>query len=98
MPLAMNTRTKKISMVPAHYIGHPVLGKELVLVEEEVSFAPKKEKKKKPAEYNPAARDGDLDGFLQDATEWERPVGDTTKEQTAPELNYEENEDPEDAN
>jgi hypothetical protein len=45
MPLAMNTRTKKISMVPAHYIGHSVLGKELILVEEEAPLAPKKERK-----------------------------------------------------
>lgn len=100
MPLAKNTRTDKIVQVPAHYIGHPVLGKELVLVEDEYEapVASKKEKKKKPTGYNPVARDGDLDGFVQDATEWERPVGDTHKEQPAPELNNEENEDPEDAN
>lgn len=29
---------------------------------------------KKRATYNPAARDGDGDGFVQDGTEFERPV------------------------
>ena len=24
--------------------------------------------------YNPNARDGDGDGFVQDATDWERPI------------------------
>ena len=24
--------------------------------------------------YNPDARDGDGDGFVQDATDWERPI------------------------
>lgn len=27
----------------------------------------------KKASYNPAAKDGDGDGFVQDGTEWERP-------------------------
>jgi hypothetical protein len=51
MPLVKNTRTDKIVSVPAHYVGHPVLGKDLVLLEDEISAAPKKEtpKKEQPA-------------------------------------------------
>lgn len=29
----------------------------------------------KKSNYNPAARDGDDDGLVQDGTSWERPVG-----------------------
>lgn len=51
MPLVKNTRTGNIVSVPAHYVGHSVLGKDLVLVEDEVQAAPKKEtpKKEQPA-------------------------------------------------
>ncbi len=47
MANAKNTRTGKSVSVPNHYIGHPVLGKDLVLVDEQVEAAPKKEKKSK---------------------------------------------------
>ena len=47
MPLVKNTRTGVEISVPAHYVGHPVLGKDLVLVEDDVQAAPKKETKKK---------------------------------------------------
>jgi hypothetical protein len=43
----MNTKTGKTVSVPDHYIGHPVLGKNLVLVTDEAQAAPKKETKKK---------------------------------------------------
>jgi hypothetical protein len=47
MANAMNTKTGKTVSVPDHYIGHPVLGKNLVLVTDEAQAAPKKETKKK---------------------------------------------------
>ena len=47
MTTAKNTRTGKIVSVPDHYIGHPVLGKNLIAVDGKVEAAPKKEKKKK---------------------------------------------------
>lgn len=90
MALAINTRTGKTVIVPEHYIGHEVLGKDLVAVAaEEVQAAPKKEKKKKTAEYIPAAVDADGDGLVQEGTEWERPVGTEIEEQPAPETNEE---------
>lgn len=46
MPLAKNTKTGLVVRVPEHYLGHPVLGKNLVAVGEETLAAPKKEKKK----------------------------------------------------
>lgn len=47
MALAINTRTGITVSVPDHYIGHPVLGKNLVLATDEAQAAPKKETKKK---------------------------------------------------
>ena len=47
MALAINTRTGKTASVPDHYIGHPVLGKNLVAAGDEAQAAPKKETKKK---------------------------------------------------
>ena len=47
MALAINTRTGKTVSVPDHYIGHPTLGKNLVLATDEIQAAPKKETKKK---------------------------------------------------
>ncbi len=47
MALAINKRTGKTVSVPDHYIGHPVLGKNLVLETDEAQAAPKKETKKK---------------------------------------------------
>ena len=45
MAVARNLRTGKVSNVPDHYIGHPVLGKELVLETDESPAAPKTKKK-----------------------------------------------------
>ena len=45
MPLVKNIRTGKIADVPEHYIGHPVLGGDLVELNKVSSAAPKKEKK-----------------------------------------------------
>ena len=45
MAIAKNVRTGKVAIVPDHYIGHPVLGKELVLENDESSAAPKTKKK-----------------------------------------------------
>jgi hypothetical protein len=47
MAHAKNTRTGKSVSVPNHYIGHPVLGKDLIVVDEQVEAAPKKENKSK---------------------------------------------------
>ncbi len=47
MAFAKNTRTGKITSVPEHYIGHPVLGKNLIALDGKVEAAPKKETKKK---------------------------------------------------
>lgn len=73
-----NTRTGKFASVPEHYIGHPVLGKDLIVVDEQVEAAPNKEKKSK----------SETKGFSWSKTE-------ETKEQPAPELiiENEENED-----
>jgi len=51
MPLVKNTITGKTVSVPSHYVGHPVLGKNLVLATDEIQAAPKKEttKKEQPA-------------------------------------------------
>jgi len=52
MALATNIRTGKSVSVPDHYIGHPVLGNDLVLETDEVQAAPRKEtkpKKEQPA-------------------------------------------------
>lgn len=51
MALATNKRTGITVSVPDHYIGHPVLGKNLVLATGEAQAAPKKEtpKKEQPA-------------------------------------------------
>lgn len=92
MAIAFNGRTGKTVSVPDHYIGHEVLGKDLILVEDKVQAAPKKEKKKKYTEYNPVAVDADGDGLVQDGTIWERPVDTEIEEQPAPD-NIEENEE-----
>jgi hypothetical protein len=47
MALAKHTRTGNIVNVPAHYIGHPTLGKNLVAVGSEEKAAPKAVTKKK---------------------------------------------------
>lgn len=87
MAIAKNVRTGKVSIVPDHYIGHPVLGKDLVLDTDEAPAAPKN--KKKQAEYIPAAVDADGDGLVQDGTIWERPAGTELEEQPAPETTEE---------
>jgi hypothetical protein len=80
MAFAKNTRTGKTVSVPDHYIGHLVLGKDLVLAGEEVTNAPKKEKKK-PSKY-----------FAKADAVVEVPVGIEIEEQPAPD-NIEENEE-----
>jgi hypothetical protein len=52
MPIVINVTTGKSMAVPAHYLGHPVLGVDLVLAEDYVApaeekaiEAPKKNKK-----------------------------------------------------
>lgn len=47
MALAMNKVTGITTEVPDHYMGHPVLGKNLIPVSDEAQAAPKKEKKQK---------------------------------------------------
>lgn len=85
---------------PAHYINHPVLGRNLEPVDGEVTPAPqasskKKSSAKKTIGYVADATDGDGDGLVQDGTEWERPVGvEIPQEQEeAPEDNIENNEE-----
>jgi hypothetical protein len=53
MALAINTLTGKTVSVPDHYIGHPVLGKNLSLVKGEAPAAPKKETKKEKEQPAP---------------------------------------------
>jgi hypothetical protein len=79
MAFAKNTRTGKTTSVPDHYIGHPVLGKDLIAIDGNVEASPKKEKKSK----------AESKGFS-----WAAPA-DKTEEQPAPEttLENEENED-----
>ena len=43
MPLIMNTVTGVYDIVPDHYIGDPILGKNLVEVKDKDLIAPKKE-------------------------------------------------------
>lgn len=47
MAFAKNTRTGKFVSVPDHYIGHPVFGGDLILVDEESADKLTKEKKTK---------------------------------------------------
>jgi hypothetical protein len=47
MATVRNTRTGIITNVPEHYVGHPVLGNDLVLYTGEAEAAPNKETKKK---------------------------------------------------
>jgi len=42
-----NVETDIFSIVPDHYLDHPILGKNLILVEDEVQAAPNKETKTK---------------------------------------------------
>jgi hypothetical protein len=46
MAFAKNTRTGKTTSVPEHYLGHPVLGKDLVAIDDKVEAAPKEKNKK----------------------------------------------------
>lgn len=57
MALAINTRTGKSVSVPDHYIGHPVLGNDLVLETEEVQAAPMKETKSKKEQPAPVVEE-----------------------------------------
>ena len=49
MVLVKNTRTGKVKSVPEHYLNHPSLGADLVVIDEKTSAAPKKASKKKAA-------------------------------------------------
>jgi hypothetical protein len=49
MAFAKNTRTGKFASVPDHYIGHPVFGGDLTVVDPESADKPTKEKKTKIA-------------------------------------------------
>lgn len=94
MALVKNTRTGKVANVPEHYLGHPILGADLVLVEDGAPVAQEKPvSKKKPAKYVPDAVDGDGDGLVQDGTIWERPEGTEIEGQPAPEDEIENNEE-----
>ena len=82
MALFRHKITGVIVSRPAHYAEHRILGKNLELISDaeagvatEVAAAPKKRSTKKTTEYKPFAKDGDGDEIVQDATEWERPVG-----------------------
>lgn len=44
--LIKNTKTKVIDLVPDHYVGHPVLGVDLVLVEQDSAPTSTKEQSK----------------------------------------------------
>lgn len=80
MAIAVNTRTGKTVSVPEHYIGHPVLGKDLEpFGGAEVQAAPKKEKKNRFAK---------ADYKIVETSE----TDDLTEEQPAPD-NIEENEE-----
>jgi hypothetical protein len=51
MALVKNIRTGKVTSVPEHYLNHPSLGKDLVLVADKATeIAP--EKSPKPKKYN----------------------------------------------
>ena len=89
MAYAINTRTGKSVSVPEHYLGHPVLGKDLVAFGDNVEAAPKKEKKKKFAEYVPQAQAA----LVQDETVEHYPVDTEIEEQPAPATNIKENEE-----
>lgn len=56
MALAKNKRTGKTVSVPDHYIGHPVLGIDLVAAGTEVQAAPKKEMKHHKEQPAPVAK------------------------------------------
>jgi len=84
MAFAKNTRTGKTTSVPDHYIGHPVLGKDLIAIDGKVEAAPKKEKKKK---YESIKFEQVIEPELVEEIE----------EQPAPETNLE-NEENEDGN
>jgi hypothetical protein len=46
MAFAKNIRTGNTTSVPEHYLGHPVLGKDLVAIDDMVEAAPKEKNKK----------------------------------------------------
>jgi hypothetical protein len=77
MALAKNARTGKVVDVPEHYIGHPVLGKDLVDIN--ASVAPKETETSAPVK-KPAKS-----FFSTDAVKEE--------EQPAPEIDIETNEE-----
>jgi len=91
MAFAKNTKTGLTVNVPEHYLGHPILGKNLVAIGSEVQAAPKKEKKK-------AVQAEVTEPIVQDGTELETPAGTEIEEQPAPQPIINETEELEDGN
>lgn len=56
MPLVKNKRTGNIVSVPTHYVGHPVLGKDLEVIIDETPAESKKETKNKKEQTAPEAQ------------------------------------------
>lgn len=57
---------------PAHYNGHPIIGLNLIPLEEVPVPQENEKKKSKNKGYKPDAIDGDKDGLVQDGTAFER--------------------------
>lgn len=75
MVLVKNTRTGKVKSVPDHYLNHPSLGADLVIInEEKASAAPKKATKKKAAK--PVE--------VEETNFWGLSSAEETEEQAAP--------------
>jgi hypothetical protein len=64
-----------ITPLPLPWVNilEPVVTEEPIVVEEPAPTEPTLEEMIDSG-YNPDARDGDVDGLVQDGTEWERPV------------------------
>lgn len=77
MALVKNARTGKVVDVPEHYIGHPVLGKDLVEIK--ASVAPEETEKAESAKKSVKSF------FKAEAVE--------EQEQSAPEIDIETNEE-----
>jgi len=90
MALAKNTRTGKVVSVPAHYIGHSVLGKNLVAYGEKVSAAPKE--KNKPAKEATEAKAPESKPVAKNSIFSKSSFGAEIEGQPAPETNIEDEE------
>lgn len=71
---------------PAHYNGHPIIGKNLIPLEEVPVPVEAEKRKGKTKGYKPEATDGDKDGLVQDGTLFER-LAETTQPIDNEELN-----------